>query len=369
MKNILTGASLTLFIGVTCSWSQAQTESSFDLAATPTETPTRRDIGARCGTESAMHEFYLQHPDAKIENENTMRAGAILMRKMQLQEQRDNAMDSKTKHGAQPLVASPTYVIPVVFHVYGTTFNGKVVNDAIIIDALRRTNEDWQGLTPDYADVIAEFANVKRSLNVEFRLATKDPNGNPTTGIDYHPAKSGYGNGSGYDAQIAADAWDNYKYMNVYIQNDLYADGKTNNSGVAWYPDSSMSNARTARVVYNGAYLGNNTDENFRSVLTHEFGHFLNLIHTFEGGCKRANETRCSTTTDMICDTPQVNSSSWGTKLNCVSKVTNWQNFMNYSDQYANYTIQQIDRVNTAMYVPARSSLWSAANRIATGTN
>ena len=286
-----------------------------------------------------------------------------------LQKSHRDKLGMLADNASQALSPTPTYIIPVVFHVYGTVFNGKVVNDAIIIDALRRTNEDFQGQTADYVDVISEFTAIKRSLNIEFRLATKDPNGNPTTGIDYHPVKSGYGKGSGYDAQIAADAWDNYKYMNIYIQNDLYADGTTNNSGVAWYPDTSMSDADTARVVYNGAYLGANTDENFRSVLTHEFGHFINLIHTFEGGCKRPNETRCSTTGDKICDTPQVNSSSWGTKLNCVSKVTNWQNFMNYSDQYANYTNQQVSRMITALNVPSRVSLWSASNLVATGTN
>lgn len=43
-----------------------------------------------------------------------------------------------------------------------------------------------------------------------------------------------------------------------------------------------MTDENLARVVYNGAYIGTNTDENFRRVLTHEFGHFLNLAHTFD---------------------------------------------------------------------------------------
>ncbi|WP_264480678.1 M43 family zinc metalloprotease, partial [Psychrobacter sp. I-STPA6b] len=99
----------------------------------------------------------------------------------------------------------------------------------------------------------------------------------------FYDEKNGYGNGGGYDNQIAADAWDNYKYMNVYIQAELYADGDSGQSGVAWYPNSSMSDANTARVVYNGAYLHGNTGKEFASVFTHEFGHFFNLIHTFQG--------------------------------------------------------------------------------------
>ena len=269
-----------------------------------------------------------------------------------------------------PLVnGTPTYVIPVVFHVYGTVQGGDIVNDAVIIDALSKTNADFKGQTADFADVDSEFEAVKDTLNIEFRLATIDPNGNPTSGIVYHPASSGAGNYSSSD--VVRDHWDNYKYMNVYIQNDLYADGVTNNSGVAWYPDTAMSDAGLARVTYNGAYLGTNTDENFRSVLTHEFGHFLDLIHTFEGGCKRGAVNRCSTTGDEICDTPQQN--SWqmnpadGGIQNCLGKTINWQNFMAYSDQYANYTQDQVDRMVNGLASGARNTLWSPNNLAATG--
>ncbi|WP_428611869.1 M43 family zinc metalloprotease [Shewanella sp.] len=270
---------------------------------------------------------------------------------------------------ALALSATPNYVIPVVFHVYGTEFNGKTVNDAVIIDALNKTNEDFQGRTADFADIDPEFQGVKQALNIEFRLASIDPNGNPTSGIIYHPASSGAGNYSSSD--VKRDHWDNYKYMNVYIQNDLYADGVTNNSGVAWYPDSTMSNEGLARVTYNGAYLGSNTDENFRSVLTHEFGHFLDLIHTFEGGCKRGMERRCDTTGDQNCDTPQQN--SWqmnpgdGGIVNCMGQTINWQNFMAYSDQYANFTQDQVARMTNGLDSQARVTLWSAQNLAATG--
>ncbi|QFU21674.1 zinc metalloprotease [Shewanella eurypsychrophilus] len=280
-----------------------------------------------------------------------------------------DSLDSTDTSFVMGISATPSYVVPVVFHVYGTVHNGDTVNDAVIIDALYKTNEDFQGQTADYSDIDSEFQNVKDHLNIEFRLAGIDPNGNPTTGIVYHSESSGAGNYSSSD--VKNDHWDNYKYMNVYIQNDLYADGVTNNSGVAWYPDSGMSDDGLARVAYNGAYLGTNTDENFRSVLTHEFGHFMDLIHTFEGRCKRGAAKRCSQTGDEVCDTPQQN--SWqmnpgdGGILNCLGQTINWQNFMAYSDQYANFTQDQVDRMINGLNSSARASLWSASNLSATG--
>ena len=316
--------------------------------------------GAHCGTREAMDQFYTQRPESLSE------AMAFAQKKFARPKSSSSLRTLNAEKGVeQKLLAEPTYVIPVVFHVYGTNFNGYSVNDQLIEDALRKTNEDFQGLAPDFDSIISEFAGVKDTLSVEFRLAKIDPNGNATTGIVYHANACGAGNYG--DSNVANDNWNNYKYMNVYIQNDLYCDGYTTNSGVAWYPDTYMSNQGIARVTYNGAYLGNNTSENFRSVLTHEFGHFLNLIHTFQGGCSNGNVNRCSTTGDEICDTPQVDNSGLQS-YNCLGQMTNWQNFMHYSDQYANFTIDQVNRMHNAMNHAARSSLWTQQNLIDTGT-
>ncbi|NQZ12355.1 MAG: collagenase, partial [Algicola sp.] len=147
------------------------------------------------------------------------------------------------------------YYIPVVFHVYGARYNctdsgGYCLTDADIVDGLNKTNEDFLGTNTQDGPILPEFQAIRDSLNVEFVLAKKDPNGNATTGIVRHGEQAGYGKGSGYDSEIAADAWDNFKYMNVYIMRDLKDDGKTNRSGVAWYPELEMSQAGLSRVVY-----------------------------------------------------------------------------------------------------------------------
>ncbi|MCF6458573.1 M43 family zinc metalloprotease [Pseudoalteromonas sp. MMG024] len=266
------------------------------------------------------------------------------------------------------------YYIPVVVHVYGDTYNctdetSNCLTEEKIIDALNKSNEDFLGTNTQDGPIDPLFQAIRENLNIEFVLAKKDPNGNATNGIVRYANKSGYGNGSGVDDQIAADAWDNFKYMNIYVQQDLYADGGTTSSGVAWYPSLSMSENGLARVVYNGNYLGSNTGENFRSVLTHEFGHWLNLPHTFDGDvCSVHQEAFCAATGDNNCDTPQMSSSILqNNALNCLGQKTNTENFMHYSDNYAMFTKGQVQRMTAALHGPARKSLWSNENLIATG--
>ncbi|MCV9930157.1 M43 family zinc metalloprotease [Flavobacterium sp. LS1R49] len=260
-----------------------------------------------------------------------------------------------------------TYVIPVVFHIYGDVQNGKTITYQKIVNHLAQINDDFNGRNADYATVDPFFQARRGTLNIEFKLAKIDPNGGCTSGVIFHPAKNGYGNGGGYDDQIAVDAWDNKKYMNVYIQGDLYADGTPNNSGVAWYPDSGMTASNTARVVFNGAYLYDNSySKEFSATLTHEFGHFLNLIHTFEGGC---------TGTDEVDDTPLEDGKhtlacTQGT--NCFGDRVNNENYMGYNGAqgcYKMYTQGQIDRMLAALEHPARKTLWQESNLIATGVN
>ena len=153
-----------------------------------------------------MSDYYRSHPNAKLENANF----EIFTKNLEAA-----TNQSRT-------VTTTCYIIPVVFHVYGAVQSGKTVTDAKIIDALSKLNQDFKAQNADYATVHNTFLGVRSSMpNVLFALAQKDPAGAVTSGIVYHPTAAGFANGAGYDAAIAAHAWNNYKYMNVYIMNDI----------------------------------------------------------------------------------------------------------------------------------------------------
>ncbi|WBX74792.1 M43 family zinc metalloprotease [Tenacibaculum pacificus] len=101
-----------------------------------------------------------------------------------------------------------------------------------------------------------------------------------------------------------------------------------------------------------------------------ELGHFLNLIHTFDGGCTMPN--------DEVLDTPAeaesvVPDGSCTPSLNCFGENINYENYMGYNGAaygcYSMFTKGQTDRMLAALQHPARVTLWTAQNLIDTGVN
>lgn len=257
------------------------------------------------------------------------------------------------------------YVIPVVFHVFHDGGSGSVTPSQLQ-SALDKANEDFNALNADYNTVDPEFQGIRGQLGIILALATIDPNGQATTGINYYSNYWGFGN-TNMDGTIASYSWDNYKYMNVYVMIDLYGDGGTNNSGVAWLPSSWMSDNGLARIVYNPYYLGDQglswADSEFQSTFTHEVGHWLNLDHTFYLGCSGDG--------DYVADTPTTEGAAGcGPGAYSCGHTTNGENYMDYNSScYKMFTEGQVDRMRQALENhPARNTLWQYSNLVATGT-
>ena len=72
--------------------------------------------------------------------------------------------------------------IPVVVHVvYNTAAEN--ISDAQIQSQITVLNQDFRKLNADVANTPGAFAGLASDSNIEFCLATVDPNGNPTNGV------------------------------------------------------------------------------------------------------------------------------------------------------------------------------------------
>lgn len=256
-------------------------------------------------------------------------------------------------------------VIPVVMHVFHSGDDGMMGMEQAL-SGLQILNDDFNGLNDGWDTIDPEFDPVKASMDITFCLATIDPEGNPTTGINYYE-----------DAQMMLNqgdlfqyAWDNYKYLNIYFPK--YTSGEPSLfTAYAYYPSTFNTNNDIDGIFYSSIRwgFGDHSDleegQDWASVCSHEAGHWLNLRHTFEEGCNAPG--------DLVDDTPPTLGGTielMGCDNNDFScgVHTNGENFMDYNhDCKKMFTQGQVDRMTAALSLPSRINLWSFDNLVATG--
>ncbi len=264
-------------------------------------------------------------------------------------------------------------IIPVVFHVLHQ--NGyENISQAQILDVMEILNEDFQKLNPDSAFVTAPFDTIRGNVNFEFRLATIDPNGNPTNGIDRIVTPlTNVGNET---AMI--NAWDYEKYVNIWVVR-LMTPGI---SGFTSNPLVSMDPC-TQGIVMLHDYLGSigTASPSVGHSLTHEMGHYFGLFHTW--GDQDLGET-CNYS-DGIIDTPVSKGNSWCNvnvnscdDTNDAASFAYWgfdprdniENFMEFTFCIRMFTNDQVELMRNVAESPlyGRDQLWTDSNLVATGT-
>ena len=108
-----------------------------------------------------------------------------------------------------------TIVVHVVY--YNSTENISTAQVQSQIDIL---NEDFRRLNADAVNTPAAFQSVAADCEIEFCLATTDPNGNSTTGITRtSTSQSSFGTNDGvkYSSSGGIDAWNTSEYMNIWV--------------------------------------------------------------------------------------------------------------------------------------------------------
>lgn len=241
--------------------------------------------------------------------------------------------------------------IHVVFHVvYNTT--GQNIPDSCLQDQLDVLNEDFNAANADLWKVPAAWTPIIGNMNVNFVLATQDPNGNPTTGIErrQYPTTSWSTNDNvKHYASGGLDAWPDTAYLNIWVCNLANGlNGYTQLPGGASATDGVVLHYR---VVGRGSYAM--APFNLGRTGTHEVGHWFGLLHF-------GPNSNCSLDTDDIPDTPTFSDNMIYGGYNPFQVVTDacnpstpgimWMNFLTYVNDSSMYFFTQ-NQVDTMIWV------------------
>lgn len=261
-----------------------------------------------------------------------------------------------------PSRAGVDYIIPVVFHILHEDGPENITNTEVH-DAMRILNEDFQMRNDDLGDVVSRFKSITGEAKIEFRLARRDPQGNATNGIDR--IRTSLTNQGGENAKL--NVWPRNTYLNVWLV-------KAITSGAAGYTFlPSGANRRPTKdgiiLLYN--YFSSVRQGNYRRsrALTHEIGHWLNLLHTWGSGNTPAASTNCSDD-DRVGDTPlTIGWRSCNANGTSCGSFDNVQNYMEYSYCSNMFTQGQVSRMRAALNssTAERRDLVSKANNIKAG--
>ena len=318
---------------------------------------------------------------AELVAERTCQAHEKHVQMMGLQKYAD-AQQRIEDHTAEwaPVVAqqrannqNPVVTIPVVFHVVYRT-STENISDAQIQSQLDILNEDFRRLNADADNTWPQAADTQ----IEFCLASFDPQGNPSTGILRVPTTvNGFGTNDAvkFSSQGGSDAWPRDEYLNFWVCNI--------GGGILGYAQFPGGSASTDGVVCGYQYTGNigtaTAPFNLGRTATHEVGHWLNLRHIWGDGACGAS--------DFVDDTPDSDGPNYGCAIGNVacSTVDMVQNYMDYSDDACMnlFTQGQTDRMlalfqpggfrepllpRTVVHLHARSTVAARTIRHATST-
>lgn len=238
--------------------------------------------------------------------------------------------------------------IPVVVHVvYNTPIQN--ISGAQVQTQIDVMNEDFRRLNSDTVNTPAPFKHLGADVELEFCLARRDPNNNPTLGITrtYTTVTSfSLNNAVKYTSTGGHDIWDRDKYLNIWV---------CNLGGILGYAQFPGGPPSTDGVVSHYLYTGTigtaSSPYHLGRTVTHEIGHWLNLWHIWgdDGGSCVGS--------DFVDDTPNQADETYGCppfpQISCNNGPNGdmFMNYMDYSDDacFNIFTLGQSTRMNIVM--------------------
>lgn len=247
-----------------------------------------------CATDLVQQRLIEQNPELVRQNaEYELGLQAYLQAKAGLRDDGDTAV----------------YVIPIVFHVlYDPTAMSDIhnVSNAQIMAQMQKLNDDFRKRNADTTAIVDPFKTIAADTRIEFQLATKDPFGYCTNGIDRITSQR---------STQAADfsklnPWFRDRYVNIWVINALEQNtpGQTTlgYSQLPPFVQDDFGALRDGVIMLASQINGNST------TLTHELGHYLNLAHVWGG----TNQPGVACGDDNVPDTPMTEGHFGGCNTN-----------------------------------------------------
>ena len=175
--------------------------------------------------------------------------------------------------------------IPVVVHVVYRE-EPQNISQEQILSQLEVLNADYRATNTNQDIIPPLFQGLVADLEIEFCLATRDPQGNFTTGITRTQTPI---DNIGLDAEVhysdsgGMDAWDPLHYLNIWV-----ADMGDNVVGRATFPGQAP--LAEDGVVIDPRYFGTlglaagSDPYHLGRTTVHEVGHYFNLFHPWGTG-------------------------------------------------------------------------------------
>ncbi|MCS6820713.1 MAG: IPT/TIG domain-containing protein [Microscillaceae bacterium] len=349
-----------------------------------------------------------------MENDAEMRAKYPQMGSLQDFEnwlqQRIRAMKEARAAGIEATESSEEIlIIPTIVHVVHAgeaVGTGRNIPYNQVLSQIKVLNQDFMRTNPDMVNTPINFLPAAANCRIEFRLVTRDPQGNlmPEPGVNRVNGQAQFGISNWSTAQVNSilkpnTIWDPSKYYNMWVVQ--FSDASLlgfaqfpNYNGIPGIPTPPGPNTDGLTMGYQ--FFGSNFtgDGTFSALIapfdrgrttTHEVGHGFGLRHIW-GDVNSCNDSDPYNQGDFCADTPVSNSANF-TGSPCTAGSVNkcpaggvpvppyppgssdlpdmFQNYMDYSDDVCMnlFTLDQKDRMRVVLRnAPNRASLIEPTN-------
>lgn len=290
-----------------------------------------------CGTDAYVKQ--LEQEDAGY----SLRRIAIEQRVQQATRQESHSQGQQLRQGV--------ITIPVVFHV---VYNSEEENisDEQLYSQLDILNADFRRLNTDAVNTPEYFQGVAADAEIEFCLATIDPEGNPTTGITRtrsgQSAFSYVRDNIKYAVEGGTNIWNSSQYLNIWICNiESGILGYATLPGAAAHRDGVVLYYKSVGAPPANPFPG---PYNLGRTATHEVGHWLGLRHIWGSGSSCLDSDGIDDTPNQLSETPGCPS---GINISCENGPFGnmYQNYMDYTnDNCMNlFTAGQVNFMKTVL--------------------